>query len=65
MHFTPRDGLSGQMTGTFAADGFVQSGGGPYSATLNDEGWRDSHIYLQLDREIPSQKQVRRASHRN
>jgi hypothetical protein len=38
MHFTPRDGLSGQMTGTYSSDGCTLSGGGPYSTTLDDEG---------------------------
>jgi len=38
MRFTPRDGLSGQMTGTYSSGGCTQSGGGPYSATLNDDG---------------------------
>ncbi len=38
MHFTPKDGLSGQMTGTYSSDGCTLSGGGPYSATLNDDG---------------------------
>ena len=58
MHFTPKDGLSGQMTGTYSSDGCTLSGGGPYSVTLNDDGCRDDHIYLQLDRDMSGRKQV-------
>jgi len=36
--FTPRDGQGGQLTGTFSAGDCTQSGGGPYSVTLNEDG---------------------------
>jgi hypothetical protein len=38
MEFTPRDGLSGQMTGRYSSDDCTLSGGGPYSASLGDDG---------------------------
>jgi hypothetical protein len=37
MEFTPRDGLSGQMKGTYSGDDCTLSGGGPYSVKLNDD----------------------------
>ena len=37
-HFTPTNGLSGKLTGTYSAGGCTQSGGGPYSVTLNEDG---------------------------
>jgi hypothetical protein len=38
MEFTPRDGLSGQMTGRYSSGDCTLSGGGPYSARLGDDG---------------------------
>jgi hypothetical protein len=38
MEFTPQDGVSGQMRGSYSSDGCTLAGGGPYSATLNDDG---------------------------
>lgn len=38
MKFTPTDERSGQMEGTFSANGCTQSGGGPYTISLNSDG---------------------------
>jgi hypothetical protein len=38
MEFTPGDGLSGQMKGTYSSDDCTLTGGGPYSITLDGDG---------------------------
>jgi len=38
MKFTPDSATSGQMEGTFSAGDFTQTGGGPYTITLNEDG---------------------------
>ena len=38
MKFTPDSETGGQMEGTFSAGSFTQSGGGPYTVTLNEDG---------------------------
>jgi len=38
MQFTPRDGQSGQMKGSYSGDDCTLSGGGPYSVALGDDG---------------------------
>ncbi|MBC7898877.1 MAG: hypothetical protein H7070_02390 [Saprospiraceae bacterium] len=38
MNFTPDTETSGQMEGTYSGGGCTQSGGGPYTVTLNEDG---------------------------
>ena len=38
MKFTPQSETSGQIEGTYSASGCTQSGGGPYTVTLNEDG---------------------------
>ena len=38
MEFTPGDGVSGQMKGTYSWEDCTLSGGGPYSVTVADDG---------------------------
>jgi len=38
MEFTPSDELSGQMTGTISSSGCTQSGGGPYTISIGEDG---------------------------
>jgi len=38
MQFTPADGTSGQMKGSYSGDDCTLSGGGPYSVRLGDDG---------------------------
>jgi hypothetical protein len=38
MEFTPVDGQSGQMKGTYSGQGCTLTGGGPYGVTLDGDG---------------------------